>query len=342
MRGFSILALMGALAAFGLGETAAPAVANPLGVDFASPPSDSSGNCAGPSLFCYGYGGTLGYEFTVGNSAVSVGGLAVFDDGSLSLVNGATVGLWYEILPQRLHPRDQRHRLEPDRDRGRRRWTLGRRGDHAARAGGQFGVDCRRRRPRRISGHLRRRYSHHHRFGNQVRRGSIHHFVDVKLSVAKQWFQGCQRELFRWQYRDQSRPGAHKSVALRGGSRRLRPAAPAQEGLSAFRPGTTGNSAPRASGDRLPPTRHESAAPGALVDHRGVALKPRPSAIMPRPAFTMNSGRISAPRRVKRASFARGTADRHQPLAAERLGPFIGEVGRGCVIREGGRAAAAG
>lgn len=93
MRGLSMWALAGALTALGVGGAASPAVANPLGVDFTTPPS-TTGSCA-PTLECNGFL-TYGYSFTTGASPVIVFGLGTFDDGSLANLGSAptTVGLW--------------------------------------------------------------------------------------------------------------------------------------------------------------------------------------------------------------------------------------------------------
>jgi hypothetical protein len=93
MREISMLALVGALALVGVGEVATPAAADPLGVDFVTPPS-SSGTCA-PTLECNGFL-TYGYAFTVGDAPAVATGLGAFDDGNIGYLGtaGTTVGLW--------------------------------------------------------------------------------------------------------------------------------------------------------------------------------------------------------------------------------------------------------
>jgi len=92
MRKISMLALVGALAALGVGGVASPAAADVLlGVDIT--PSSLTNLCA-PTLECNSFL-TYGYQFTTGSSPVVVVGLGTFDNGSLTNLNdGEQVNLW--------------------------------------------------------------------------------------------------------------------------------------------------------------------------------------------------------------------------------------------------------
>jgi len=88
MSKVSRLALLGALAMFGVGQTASPAAASLLGIDITNPSAFTASNNLE----------TVGYEFAVNNQPVEVTALGVFDGGSMANLNlGAgptTVQLW--------------------------------------------------------------------------------------------------------------------------------------------------------------------------------------------------------------------------------------------------------
>jgi hypothetical protein len=88
MSKVSRLALLGALAMFGVGEAASPAAASLLGIDITNPSAFTSSNNLE----------TVGYEFAVNGQPVEVTALGVFDGGSIANLNLAagatTVQLW--------------------------------------------------------------------------------------------------------------------------------------------------------------------------------------------------------------------------------------------------------